>query len=112
MSRNKLFTQVQLDILCQLVAVIYEIVITFILNKLVCFLTDSVNIEVIADRSVKYDHFAICIKIIISGLHGFSVRIEMSRNKPFAQIQSDILCQLMTVIDKIVIAVFILNQLI
>ena len=107
----KLFFQIQRYVFCQLVSVVDKIIITVILNKLISVLTDSVDIEVISDNSVKHDHFSVRVKIIISGLYWCAVGISMAFNKLFTQIKSDTLCQLISVVDEIIITV-ILNKLI
>ena len=59
MAFDKLLTQIKFDTLCQLISVVDEIIIAVILDKLISVLTDSVDIEIISDNSVKYDHFSV-----------------------------------------------------
>ena len=110
MSCNKCVRKIECRIHGNLASVIYKIVVTVILNKSVSLYLLTVDIHIAVDHTVFDDHFAFCVKIIITCRQRRSVRICNSLYKSVSQIKNAILCNLITVADKIIIAVGVLYQ--
>ena len=61
-------TKIYSAVLCYFVSVGDEVIITIKLNKLVCFLTNIVKVEVISVHAVSEKHLTVCTELIISGI--------------------------------------------
>ena len=110
MSCNKCVRKIERLIHGNLASVIYKIVVTVILDKSVSLYLLTVDIHIAVDHTVFDDHLAFCVKIIITCRHRRSVRICNSLYKSVSQIQNAILCNLITIADKVIIAVGVLYQ--
>ena len=110
MSCNKCVRKIERLIHGNLASVIYKIVVTVILDKSVSLYLLTVDIHIAVDHTVFDDHFAFCIKSIITCRQRRSVRICNSLYKSVGQIKNAILCNLITIADKVIIAVGVLYQ--
>ena len=109
---SKGFSQVNGSILCQLVVLIDEVVVTLEFYKLVGFLLHAIHIEEIANRTLLDDHLTICIELIFANSQGGAVRKGFTADKSLRQVNLAVLCDLTTIAHEIEVSFLILNQLI
>ena len=111
MACHKAVAQCDRHVFCQLVAVVDEIEASLKFHQLICLYSRVVLIEIVTDRAVFDDHFAIGGKLIIPRLQRCAVRIRITADKVLLEIHRRVLCQLVGVTDEIEIAV-VFHQLI
>ena len=100
------------------VAVVDEVVVALILHQLVGKLLHIIDVQEIADHAVPCigirgaggvilhnNHLAVRAELVVTGLQRGAVIVGMTRHKLVTQVQPDILCKQMAVIDEIEITV-------
>ena len=115
LARNKALGQVQSLIFCHLMAIVDEIQIILEENQLVRQLLYVVEVEIVADHTVQSgldDHFALGVKLVVADLNRSAVGKILAAYVGCAQVQPRVLGDLVAIIDKVVIAILVLHQLI